>query len=54
VILDKSTYIPVNETDDAYWILFNFEIQQNVKAVAKEEGGLLGVFAIGDILRDQL
>ena len=53
VILDRSTYNPVKDTDDAFAILANFDIQQNVKAAAKEEAGLaagFGLFAIADEL----
>ena len=50
VILNESTYNPVKDTDDAFLILFNFEIQQNVKAGVKEEAGFLGVVAVDDVL----
>lgn len=50
VILNESTYKSVKDTDDAFLILFNFEIQQNVKAGVKEEAGFLGIVAIDDVL----
>lgn len=53
VILNESTYNQVKDTDDAFAILANFDIQQNVKAAAKEEAGLaagFGLFAIADEL----
>ena len=50
VILNESTYNPVKDTDDAFGILVNFEIQQNVKAGIKEEAGFIGIVAIDDVL----
>ena len=50
ITLDESTYTPIEEGDDVFMILFNFDIQQNAKAIAKEDGAFLGFLGMEELL----